>query len=40
LADPDPAVLDHNEALARREFSWERQTEQVATLLDEAGWRP
>lgn len=40
LADPDPAVLDHNEALARREFSWERQTEQVATLLDEAGWLP
>ena len=40
LADPDPTVLDHNEALARREFSWERQTEHVAMLLDEAGWRP
>ncbi|MCB1005086.1 MAG: glycosyltransferase family 4 protein, partial [Acidimicrobiales bacterium] len=40
LADPDPTVLDHNEALARREFSWARQTEHVAALLDEAGWRP
>lgn len=40
LADPDRAVLDHNQQLVRREFSWEAQTNHIAVLLDEAGWLP
>jgi glycosyltransferase involved in cell wall biosynthesis len=40
LEDPDPTVLDHNEGLARRQFSWEAQTHRIAVLLDEAGWLP
>jgi mannosylglucosylglycerate synthase len=40
LDRPDPRVLDHNETLARRQFSWEAQTRRIEVLLDEAGWLP
>ncbi len=40
LDAPDAAVVDHNEDLARRLFSWQAQTERIGALLDEAGWRP
>ena len=38
LATPDPAVLDHNRAIAERHLSIEAQTRSIEALLDEAGW--
>jgi glycosyltransferase involved in cell wall biosynthesis len=40
LADPDPDLLDHNRALARRHFSLEAMTAALRDLLDAAGWLP
>ncbi len=40
LADPDPAMLDTNERLARHRFSLEAMTAAIADLLDAAGWLP
>ncbi len=40
LDDPDPELLDHNQALARRMFSQERVVADLASLLDQAGWMP
>jgi len=40
LADPDPAVLAHNRAVATAHLSLEAQTEALRTLLDRAGWLP
>ncbi len=40
LADADPALLDHNEAVARKHFSQTAMTEKLGRLLDEAGWSP
>ena len=40
LAEPDAALLDHNQALARRLFSQDRVVASLARLLDEAGWSP
>jgi mannosylglucosylglycerate synthase len=39
LADPDPALLEHNRRLAVQHFSLEVMTARLADLLDEAGWR-
>jgi mannosylglucosylglycerate synthase len=38
LADPDPALLDHNRAVALRHFSIDALTRQLAELLRAAGW--
>jgi glycosyltransferase involved in cell wall biosynthesis len=38
LADPDPALLDHNRAVALRHFSIDALTRQLAGLLHAAGW--
>lgn len=38
LADPDPALLDRNQALARSRFSQRRVAEDLRALLDAAGW--
>ncbi len=40
LDRPDPALLDHNQDLARRHFSLARMSELLASLLDAAGWMP
>jgi len=40
LADPDPALLDVNEQLARRRFSLEAMRAAIADLLAGAGWLP
>jgi len=40
LADPDPALLDRNERLARAHFSLETMRAALRTLLAEAGWLP
>jgi glycosyltransferase involved in cell wall biosynthesis len=40
LDDPDPAVLDTNEAVARRHFSLEAMHAAIRELLDRAGWLP
>jgi glycosyltransferase involved in cell wall biosynthesis len=38
LADPDPALLDHNREVALRHFSIDALTRQLAGLLRAAGW--
>jgi glycosyltransferase involved in cell wall biosynthesis len=38
LADPDPALLDRNRAVALRHFSLDALTRQLAELLRTAGW--
>ena len=38
LDAPDVSLLDHNEAIARRHFSFDRLVERLAALLREAGW--
>jgi glycosyltransferase involved in cell wall biosynthesis len=40
LAAPDVAVLDHNQAVARRHFSLDALVERLGRLLDAAGWHP
>jgi len=40
LAEPDEALLDQSQALARRLFSQEHVVASLARLLDEAGWSP
>lgn len=40
LADPDPALLDHNRSLAVEHFSLEVMAARLRTLLDAAGWLP
>ncbi|MDQ6697525.1 MAG: glycosyltransferase family 4 protein [Actinomycetota bacterium] len=40
LAAPDAALLDHNQALARRRFGQDQVVASLARLLDEAGWSP
>ncbi|MGI9604154.1 MAG: glycosyltransferase family 4 protein [Acidimicrobiales bacterium] len=40
LRDPDPTLLDNNQALATRHFSFTRMAELLASVLDEAGWLP
>ena len=38
LDDPDPALLDADREIARRELSFARMTEHLEALLHEAGW--
>lgn len=38
LDQPDPGLLEANHAIARRHFSMEALTGQLAALLDERGW--
>lgn len=38
LADPDPALLDHNQALAHQHFGLSALRRRLAALLDAAGW--
>ena len=40
LAEPDRALLDHNEALVRQRLSTETMTERIAELLERANWLP
>lgn len=40
LRRPDEALHDHNAALARRHFGLGRLRDDLAALLDEAGWTP
>jgi glycosyltransferase involved in cell wall biosynthesis len=40
LADPDPALLDHNRAIAREHFSQSRVEADLRSLLERAGWLP
>lgn len=40
LADPDPALLDHNRDVAARHLSLAAMEEAIAALLDGAGWSP
>jgi glycosyltransferase involved in cell wall biosynthesis len=40
LAQPDPALLEHNRAVAIEHFSLDRLARCLRTLLDEAGWLP
>jgi glycosyltransferase involved in cell wall biosynthesis len=40
LADPDPALHDHNLGLVREHFSQRRVEADLRTLLDRAGWLP
>jgi glycosyltransferase involved in cell wall biosynthesis len=40
FAHADESLLDHNQQLARRHFSYESMRERLGALLAEAGWRP
>lgn len=40
LVDPDPELLDRNQDAARRHLSQARVVEDLARLLEEAGWSP
>ena len=40
LASPDEGLLDHNEQLARKHFSFESMRDQLRLLLEDAGWLP
>lgn len=40
LRRPDDNLLDHNQAIARRHFSFDRLVGELRTLLGEAGWLP
>ena len=40
LADPDPALLDHNRDIAHQHLSLEAMTEQIRELFAGAGWLP
>jgi glycosyltransferase involved in cell wall biosynthesis len=40
LASPDEAMLDRNEQLARRHFSFAAMRDQLQALLEDAGWLP
>lgn len=40
FAAADPALLDHNQRLARRHFSFESMRAKLDSLLTDAGWRP
>jgi glycosyltransferase involved in cell wall biosynthesis len=40
LANPDPALLERNAAVARRHLSLEAMADALRSLLDEAGWSP
>lgn len=40
LTDPDPALLDHNRAVAERSLSLTAMEDAIRDLLDEAGWLP
>ena len=40
LADPDPALLEHNRRVAHEHLSLEAMTAELGTLLSEAGWIP
>jgi mannosylglucosylglycerate synthase len=40
IASPDPALLDHNQAVVRTHLSLDVMAERLARLLDEAGWMP
>ena len=40
LRTPDPALLDHNQRIARQHFSLDRMAERLRVLLDAAGWLP
>ncbi len=40
LADPDPALLDHNRGIAHEHLSLEAMTAELETMLSDAGWLP
>jgi hypothetical protein len=40
LREPDEALLDRNQRLAREHFSFDRMASELRTLLDDAGWLP
>ena len=40
LDDPEPALLDHNAAIADRELSLDAMATRIEALFDEAGWIP
>jgi hypothetical protein len=40
LAAPDDSLLDANQAIARREFSYGRLRRDIERLLDATGWLP
>jgi glycosyltransferase involved in cell wall biosynthesis len=40
LASPDPALLDHNQAVVRDQLSLDVMTSRIGALLDREGWLP